>query len=173
MRRGAPLACALLIAGCSTEPPAPPPPTENLETLAERMAGNRTMPSVRPSPEPETPLDDRAAAALAREFGLPRCSNIARLRDVRGEGLFAESWRVRGDDACFADWAARQRKYGMLERLVKGETKADLDRLPWLCGEDGAHVAQCSNQGRRVTLVIENPRFAPFLLFRRISREAK
>ncbi|WP_230771477.1 hypothetical protein [Sphingomonas sp. Leaf4] len=173
MSRGAPLACALLIAGCSTEPPAPPPPTENLETLAERMAGNRTAPPVRPSSEPETPLDDRAAAALAREFGLPRCSNIARLRDVRGEGMLVGSWRVRGDDACFADWAERQRRFGILERIMAGESKADIDRLPWRCGDGGDHVAQCSTQGRPVTLVIENPNFAPFLLFRRISRAAK
>ncbi|KQN07200.1 hypothetical protein [Sphingomonas sp. Leaf25] len=172
MIRGAPLACALLIAGCAAEPPAPLS-TENLAMLAERMAGNRTVPLVRPSPEPEIPLDDRAAAALAREFGLPRCSNIARLRDVRGEGLFAESWRVRGDDACFADWAARQRKFGILERIMAGELKAEIDRLPWRCGDGGDHVAQCSTQGRPVTLVIENPNFAPFLLFRRISRATK
>ncbi len=172
MNGGALLACALLIAGCAVEAPAPPPPAENLETPAERMAGNRAPPPARPSPEPETPFDDRAAARLASEFGLPRCGNIARLRDVRGKGVLVESWCVRGDDACFADWVERQRKFGILERIMAGESKADIDRLEWRCGDGGGHVAQCSTQGRPVTLMIENPNFAPFLLFRRITRQA-
>ncbi|MEP9403440.1 hypothetical protein [Sphingomonas sp. VNH70] len=160
--RGALPCCALLIAGCSAEPPAPAGP------MAQRSERAAPRAVVR-SPEPEASVDRHAADALRREFGLPRCDEITRLRDVRRNGYLAESWRVRGDDACFADWAARTGRYSVLEHVVKGDTAAQIDRMPWRCGDGGDHVLTCSTQGRGVTLAIEQPNFAPFLLLRRIT----
>lgn len=162
MRRGAAFVCALLIAGCSAEPPAPVGP------MAQRTERVTPRTVVR-SPEPETPVDRRAADGLRREFGLPHCDDITRLRDVRQGGYLAESWRVRGGDACFADWAARTKRYSVLERVVEGDAAAEIERMPWRCGDGGNHVLTCTTQDRRVTLAIEQPNFAPFLLLRRIT----
>ncbi len=159
---------AVFLCNCTSSPPRPEPTSDTLDVMAERMAANTAELRRTSSPEPETTVDDRAAAALRREFDLPRCSGIRRLRDVRADGALVESWKVRGDAACFADWGERQKRFTILTRLDKPQ--AERDRLPWLCGESGGHVAQCSDRGNGTTLLIEQPRFAPFLLLRRITR---
>lgn len=162
---------AALLCNCTPSPQSEPVAVpDTLDAMAERMAANTGTSPVRPkrpSPEPETAVNDRDAAALRQQFDLPHCAGIRRLRDVREGGVFAESWRVRGDAACFADWARRVQRFTILAQLDK--TQAERDRLPWLCEETGGHVLQCSDQGRTTTLVIEQPRFAPFLLLRRIT----
>ncbi|WP_147414263.1 hypothetical protein [Sphingomonas gilva] len=121
--------------------------------------------------EKETPVSDRDAAKLSREFGLSGCSGVTRLRDVEGDGHFAASWRVREGERCFQGWSERQQRYSILEHLDVSQDERD--RLPWLCGESGSHVAECASQGSDRTLLIEQPRGADFLLFRRITKAAK
>jgi hypothetical protein len=119
-------------------------------------------------PGVETPVRDSEAAELFAEFGLPECSTAARLRDVRSDGYSVESWRVGGPEACFASWADRQRSYSTLTHLDASQSERDV--LPWRCGETGSHVAGCVSERTGVTLIIEQPRFAEFLLLRRVTK---
>lgn len=160
MRTAAILLLAALTAGACT-----PAKTSGLE---QTEAAER--PSTPPTLGIETPVSDDEAARLSREFGLADCSEITRLRDHRAQRYFAESWRVRDGTQCFNDFADRQERYSLLAHL--DASQAERDRLPWLCDEDGAHVAQCSSQGQGVILLIEQPRYAEYLLLRRIRKVA-
>jgi hypothetical protein len=105
---------------------------------------------------------------LSREFGLSECSGVTRLRDVRSDGYYAQSWRVRGGKRCFEGWLERQQRYSILEHL--NVSQVERDRLPWLCSETGSHVSECSNQGTDIILLIQQPRYAEFILFRQITK---
>lgn len=118
--------------------------------------------------ESEMPVSDDETAKLSSEFGLAGCSGVTRLRDVRSEEYFAQSWRIRGGEQCFRGWSERQERYAILAHL--NASQAERDRLPWLCSETGDHVAECASQGTDDTLLIQQPRDAEFILLRRIKR---
>lgn len=118
--------------------------------------------------EPESPVNKDQAAALSKEFGLTGCSAVTALREVSADGYLIKSWRVRGGTECFNQWNDRQERYSLLAYL--DVSQEERDRLPWLCSETGGHVAACRSQGTDITLLIEQPRSAEFILFRRITK---
>lgn len=122
----------------------------------------------RTSPEPETPVSEDIAAELSKEFGLVNCSKAVRLRDVRVEGLLVESWRIPEGKKCFADFNELVSKYSIWKYVEKEQTERS--QIRWLCLERGDHVLKCTTQDAEPKLVIEQPRLADFLLFRRINK---
>jgi hypothetical protein len=118
----------------------------------------------------ETPVSDKEAAKLSTEFGLVGCSGVTRLRNTSAEGYLVRSWRVRGGARCFDGWADRQGRYSIFLHLDKSQSERD--RLPWLCSETGAHVAECVSQGTTPSLLIRRPRFADHIVLHRITKVA-